>query len=96
MTDTVHTIQQRHSVRRFQDKPVPQQDIQTILNAANEAPSAHNQQSWKFIIIEGEKKQGLADRVSEASKSFERPANSLLRMAGRSIQSAPTDRKSVV
>ncbi|MDZ7724081.1 MAG: nitroreductase family protein [candidate division KSB1 bacterium] len=90
MTDTLDTIYARHSVRRFQDKPVPQQDIQTILNAANQAPSAHNQQSWKFIIIEGDKKQGLADLVSEASKSFDRPSHSLLRMAGRSIQSAPT------
>ena len=90
MTDAIHTIHQRHSVRRFQEKPISKNHIQIILDAANRAPSAHNQQSWKFIIIEDDKKQGLADLVSKAAKAFDRPANSLLRMAGRSIQSAPT------
>lgn len=90
MSDTLKTIHNRHSIRRFLHKEIPKDHIHTILDAANQAPSAHNQQSWKFIIVEGNRKQGLADLVSEASKSFERPSNSLLRMAGRSIQSAPT------
>jgi len=61
-----------------------------ILHAANQAPSAHNQQSWKFIIIKGEKKTGLAELVTNKSKDFYKPACSLLRMAARSIISAPT------
>ena len=61
----------------------------TLLDAANQAPSAHNRQSWKFVVLEGEARTELAELVSSLSKTFEKPASSLLRMAARSIASAP-------
>jgi nitroreductase len=60
-----------------------------ILQAANEAPSAHNQQSWKFIVVRNTKKQELAQLVTTRSGEFPKPASALLRMAARSILSAP-------
>ena len=39
---TLQTIYARHSVRQFQDRPVADEMIRTILDAANQAPSAHN------------------------------------------------------
>lgn len=71
------------------DQPVDDADIHTILQAANQAPSAHNQQSWRFIVIKGEKKQELAKLVSSRAAEFPRPSTALLRMASRSIASAP-------
>ena len=43
-------IQQRHSVRKYADKPVSKETIKTLLEAARLAPSAVNFQPWKFIV----------------------------------------------
>ena len=86
---TLNTIYQRRSIRQFQDKPVSDALIQAVLDAANQAPSAHNQQSWKFVVIRNEKKQDLARLVSKKAADFPKPSASILRMAGRSIGSAP-------
>jgi len=73
----------------FTKAEVAENYIKTILQAANDAPSAHNQQSWKFIVLKGGKKQGLANLITEKSAKFPRPASSLLRMSARSIVEAP-------
>lgn len=86
---TLATIRERRSVRLFTDQPVPEMDLLNILAAANRAPSAHNQQSWRFIVVRGEKKQGLADLVNSRAADFPRPSCALLRMASRTIVSAP-------
>jgi nitroreductase len=87
--ETLQTIQNRHSVRRFTEQDVSDEQIHLLLQAANEAPSAHNQQSWKFIVIRNTKKQELAHLVTGRSGEFPKPASALLRMAARSILSAP-------
>jgi nitroreductase len=87
--ETLRSIRDRHSVRMFTDRPVAAADLHTILEAANKAPSAHNQQSWRFIVLRGEKKHGLAELVNGRAADFPRPSSILLRMAARSIQSAP-------
>lgn len=86
---TLTTIYQRRSIRQFQDKPIDDALIHAILDSANQAPSAHNQQSWKFIVVRGQKKQQLAHLVSEHSSDFPKPSSSILRMAARSIVNAP-------
>jgi nitroreductase len=86
---TLDTIHARHSIRQFSPEPLSGDMLTTILDAANQAPSAHNRQSWKFVVLEGEARTELADLVSSLSKTFEKPASSLLRMAARSIASAP-------
>ena len=87
--ETLNVIGRRHSIRTFLDKPVSQDHIKMILTAANQAPSAHNQQSWKFIVVRGEKKNSLANLVTSIAARFPRPSSVLLRMAARSILSAP-------
>jgi len=87
--ETLQSIRQRHSIRQFTEQTIGEEDLLTILNAANHAPSAHNQQSWRFTVITGSKKQELVDLVSERSSGFPKPNSTLLRMAARSISSAP-------
>ena len=89
MNETLDTIHRRRSVRQFADRPVDDGLIRTVLDAANQAPSAHNQQSWRFIIIRGGKKEELARLVTERAADFPKPSSSILRMAARSIVSAP-------
>ncbi len=89
INETLRSIRARHSVRHFTDREVSDEDLNTILDAANRAPSAHNQQSWRFIILRHQKKQELAELVSARAADFPRPSSILLRMAARSILSAP-------
>ena len=87
--DTLRSIHRRHSVRLFTDQDVCADDLNAILDAANRAPSAHNQQSWRFIVLRGRKKHELAELVSSRAADFPRPSSILLSMAARSILAAP-------
>lgn len=89
LNDVLKTIESRRSVRTFLDKEIPEADLLAVLQAANHAPSAHNQQSWRFVVVSGAKKQDLANLVNKKSSEFSRSSSALLRMAARSISSAP-------
>jgi nitroreductase len=88
--DTLGTIKARRSVRTFTKDDVSDEEVRVLLQAANHAPSAHNQQAWRFIILRGNKKQELAQLVTTQSAVFPKPAAALLRMGAKSIISAPT------
>jgi len=89
MNETLTTIQTRHSIRNFiPDQDVSDHDISAILQAANQAPSAHNQQSWRFIVLRGAKKNELVNLVASRAANFPRPSCTLLRMACRSVLEA--------
>jgi coenzyme F420-0:L-glutamate ligase / coenzyme F420-1:gamma-L-glutamate ligase len=51
-TPVLRAMRERRSVRRYNDQPVERATIQTLLTAANWAPSAHNRQPWRFVVIE--------------------------------------------
>jgi nitroreductase len=88
-SETLESIHRRRSVRLFTDQPVADEDVTTLLEAANLAPSAHNQQSWRFMVLRGQKKHELAELVGGRAGDFPRPSSILLRMAARSIAGAP-------
>ncbi|GAB4309598.1 MAG: nitroreductase family protein [Phototrophicales bacterium] len=48
----INAIMSRRSLRRYQNKPVPKDIINRILQAGIWAPSAHNRQPWRFVVIE--------------------------------------------
>ncbi|MEA4862674.1 MAG: nitroreductase family protein [Victivallaceae bacterium] len=86
---TIETIRKRHSIRQYSDRSVSDELIMTVLEAANCAPSAHNSQSWRFIVLRGEKKDELAKLVSAQVDRFPRPSSVLMRMGAKSILNAP-------
>ncbi len=87
--ETLRSIRDRRSIRTFSDSGVSDNDLLTILHAAHQAPSAHNQQSWKFIVLKDKAKSDLAAMVNERSVNFPKASSVLLRMASRSIINAP-------
>lgn len=44
-------LRSRRSVRRFKPDPVEISAIERILETATHAPSAHNRQPWRFVIL---------------------------------------------
>jgi F420 biosynthesis protein FbiB-like protein len=60
-------LRSRHSVRYFTPEIVPEDVIGRILETAVTAPSAHNRQPWRFVIVKsGEAKTRLADLMGAA------------------------------
>jgi len=50
----LEAIKKRQSVRSYQDKEIPEEILQQILEAGRLAPSASNRQGWKFIVVKDE------------------------------------------
>lgn len=44
-------IESRRSIRKYRDKPVSQEVIRELIDAARLAPSTSNTQSWKFKVV---------------------------------------------
>jgi len=47
-------LRTRRSIRKYKPDPVPQEDIEYVLEAARLAPSWANRQCWKFVVITDE------------------------------------------
>ncbi len=59
-------IMGRRSVRSYQDKPVPEEEIKKILKAGAMAPSAMNRESPQYIVITNKEKiRELSDKVKD-------------------------------
>lgn len=51
----IETIMTRTSIRDFQNKPVEEEKVESMLRAAMAAPTAVNKQPWRFIVIKEKK-----------------------------------------
>jgi len=55
MNETIDTIKKRRSIRKYTQKAISSEDIRTILECAMAAPTARNQQSFQFVVIDDRK-----------------------------------------
>ena len=62
--DVLDVIRRRYSVREYQDKPVEEEKLLRILEAARLAPSARNVQEWRFVVVT---RTDLRKSLSEAA-----------------------------
>jgi nitroreductase len=49
--DLFEAIQKRHSVRSYRNDPVEEEKLVQVLEAARLAPTAHNNQAFKVVVI---------------------------------------------
>lgn len=67
MSHLIGDLKSRRSIRKYQQKPVSNEIIAEVLDAAGCAPSAHNAQPWRFIVItEVSGKQALSSAMAKA------------------------------
>ena len=63
----VDLIKKRRSVRKYSARKVESNILREVLEAAGWAPSAHNAQPWRFIVLTDEVlKRGLAEAMANA------------------------------
>lgn len=59
--NVLDAIRSRRSIRRYTAAPVTAEAIERLLTAATWAPSAHNRQPWRFVVLtQSEPKERLA------------------------------------
>lgn len=60
-----NAIYTRRSIRKFQDKSVSRELIETVLQAGSAAPSAKNRQPWKCIVLGNQSKEEFLDAMEQ-------------------------------
>ena len=72
--DVFEAIKKRRSIRTYQDKSVEEDKLNQLFEAARLAPSAKNQQNWKFIVVRDEHiREQLAHACNEQKFIAEAP-----------------------
>ena len=68
MNETMKTILERRSIRKFTSQPVPDEVLRDLVEAAMHAPSGKNLKTWKFTVVSNrEAIQKLAEAIRVAS-----------------------------
>ena len=52
-----NVIRTRRSIRSYQDRDIPDEVLERILDAARIAPSGNNQQPWSFVVVKNQEKR---------------------------------------
>lgn len=56
-------LKKRLSIRRFQDKPVPREVVESLLEAAFLSPSSYNKRPWHFVVVDDKEKLEALSRA---------------------------------
>lgn len=74
MMDAIDAIMTRRSIRKYTSEPVAPEHVETLLRAAMAAPSAGNQQPWRFVVLtERERLDAAAQTTPYGSMLREAP-----------------------
>lgn len=72
VTDAINS---RHSIRKFVQEPIPQEDLRNILDLVRLAPSAWNLQPWRLhVITNADLKEKLQDAAYGQQQVTSAPA----------------------
>lgn len=76
-------MEQRYSTIYFSDAPVDEDDLRGMLLAATQAPSAYNEQPWRFFVAKDEQdRQMLMEYMMPSEKDWIASAPVLILVAG--------------
>ncbi|MCL1849589.1 MAG: nitroreductase [Clostridiales bacterium] len=74
MTNPVlEAIADRRSIRGYKPEQITKEQLDILLKAANEAPSARNSQAWHFTVVQN--KDIIKEVVDEANAKLNRDAS---------------------
>jgi len=79
MNPIIKNIKNRRSIRKYKNKKIPKKLIKEIIEAGRYAPSSHNSQPWRFVVITNKKK---INELSEYIKNWFRRRAQLGHLVG--------------
>jgi nitroreductase len=62
--ETWDALRARRNVRTYEDRAIPDEDLDRILESARRTPSSMNQQAWDFVVVTER------ERLRELAKSW--------------------------
>ena len=62
--ETWDALRARRNVRSYEDRAIPDDDLERILEAARRTPSSMNQQAWDFVVVTDR------DRLHELARTW--------------------------
>ncbi len=65
--EVLKAIRNRRSTRKYKGEQISEEELQTILDAGIQAPSANNSQSWHFTVIQD---RDMINSISDKSKEI--------------------------
>lgn len=69
--DALEAIRHRRAVRSYTDKPVSEEDIDTLLKLALLAPTGHMAQAWSFVVVrDPSQRNALAELVLRGATDY--------------------------
>jgi nitroreductase len=97
--ETIHPVDplflERWSPRAYSGEPLPERDLMTVLEAAHWAPSASNNQPWRFVYgIKGTPAfDGLLSILNASNQRWARQAGALVFVISQSHTEATAERE---
>lgn len=70
--NVIEALEHRKSVRAYLDKPVSNDTLRTLLEAAKHSPSGTNTQPWQVAVVTGDSKQALQEKIESAFRGGDR------------------------
>ena len=86
--DTLDSIFNRKSVRKYSDRVIDDESLQLLIDAAMQAPSAVNRQPWEFVVI---KDQEMKEKAAACNPyaSFAKNASAIILVCGNMEKALP-------
>lgn len=76
--ETWEAIRSRRNVREYVERPIPEEGIAQILEAARRTPSSSNKQRWDFVVVSD---RDQLERLSRVWRGASHVANSATTIA---------------
>src|SRR4030042_4025035 len=85
--DLLDLIKKRRTGRKHKSKRVPKEIIEKIIEAGRWAPSAHNLQPWKFVIVDNDDKiNQIADLLDKRADELYSGFNIVMRDTAKNLR----------
>ena len=84
--DAMENILGRRSIRKYVNKPVPEEVVRQLLDAGMHAPTARNIQPWHFVVVD---ERDMLDNLSAAhpyAKMLQESTMDILVCGDRNLQ----------
>lgn len=92
MSTVFDVIKNRRSVRFYDEKEIPKEIVEKIIEAGNCAPSGANLQPWRFVVVESrEVRKKLADNALSVYKNWIQNADGNLKAMRKEIDELHSD-----
>lgn len=89
----LETVKKRYSVRNYQDRQVEEEKLQKLLEAARVAPSAHNKQPSRLLVVR--EKAGL-EKLKKGANVHEAPLAIIVLGDSKDVWVRPYDQKNTL